>query len=221
MSVQDEIQIIGEPTALYRLYAKDGKLLYVGITHDIIVRFGQHAARKPWWPEVARKTMVWYGSRAAAFRAEAEAIRTEKPVHNMTGSARREECSRHGRRARSNRSDLADRNKAIILRLDELVRKEPQNFTLPARLPSPNGVAGDPGGPVPLYLQLADWVQAQVTSGQWEPGRRLPSERDLAEQWEVGYITIRRAMAELRERGLVVSSQGVGTFITRELPPGN
>ena len=71
----------------------------------------------------------------------------------------------------------------------------------------------DRGSPVPLYRQLADYVETCVTSGTWEPGRRLPAERDLAEEWEVGYMTVRRTMRELRERGIVVSVQGLGTFI--------
>jgi GntR family transcriptional regulator len=73
----------------------------------------------------------------------------------------------------------------------------------------------DRGSPVPLYKQLADYVVMCVTSGEWQPGRRLPSERDLAEEWEVGYMTIRRMMRELRERGVVISVQGKGTYIAR------
>jgi GntR family transcriptional regulator len=72
----------------------------------------------------------------------------------------------------------------------------------------------DRGSPVPLYVQLADYVVSCVTSGAWQPGRRLPSERDLAEEWEVGYMTVRRTMRELRERGVVISVQGKGTYIT-------
>ena len=72
----------------------------------------------------------------------------------------------------------------------------------------------DRGSPVPLYRQLADYVEALVTSGTWGPGRRLPAERDLAEEWGVGYMTVRRMMRELRERSLVISVQGKGTYIT-------
>jgi GntR family transcriptional regulator len=73
----------------------------------------------------------------------------------------------------------------------------------------------DRGSPVPLYRQLADYVEACVTSGAWEPGRKLPAERDLAEEWDVGYMTVRRTMQELRERGVVISVQGKGTFLRR------
>ncbi len=72
----------------------------------------------------------------------------------------------------------------------------------------------DAASPVPIYIQIADYVAARVASGQLKKGSRLPAERDLAEQWGVAYLTVRRAMRELRERGLVTSVVGKGTFIT-------
>lgn len=79
-----EVQVIDElPTALYRLHASDGTLLYVGVTGELRARFTQHAAAKPWWPEVARKTVTWYGTRRSAMDAEAVAIVAEKPRYNI------------------------------------------------------------------------------------------------------------------------------------------
>ena len=80
-------------------------------------------------------------------------------------------------------------------------------------------MAGDDGmfnasSAVPIYRQAADFIAGEVESGRLKPGDRLPSERDLADQWGVAYLTVRRAMQELRERGLVVSVQGKGTFVT-------
>lgn len=66
---------------------------------------------------------------------------------------------------------------------------------------------------VPLYVQVADHVTAQITSGALAVGAKLPAERDLAEQWGVAYLTVRRAMRELRERGLVTSVVGKGTYV--------
>jgi len=71
----------------------------------------------------------------------------------------------------------------------------------------------DPASAVPLYVQAADYVAAQIERGELAPGARLPAERDLAEQWGIAYQTVRRTMRELRERGLVVSVPGKGTFI--------
>jgi DNA-binding GntR family transcriptional regulator len=66
---------------------------------------------------------------------------------------------------------------------------------------------------VPLYVQAANYVAGQIASGELAPGMRLPAERDLAAQWGIAYQTVRRTMQELRERGLVVSRAGKGTFV--------
>jgi len=71
----------------------------------------------------------------------------------------------------------------------------------------------NPDSLVPLYVQAADYVQAQIAGGSLPVGGRLPSERDLAEEWGIAYQTVRRAMRELRERGLVASVVGKGTFV--------
>jgi GntR family transcriptional regulator len=81
-------------------------------------------------------------------------------------------------------------------------------------LMAPERPAFDHGSVVPLYEQAADHVAGLIASGQLEPGAKLPAERDLAEEWQVGYQTVRRAMRELRERGLVVSRVGKGTFVS-------
>ena len=71
----------------------------------------------------------------------------------------------------------------------------------------------DHGSHVPLYIQGADLITAQVKAGKLAPGTRLPAERDIAEQWSIAYMTVRRMMAELRERGVVVSQPGKGTYV--------
>ncbi len=71
----------------------------------------------------------------------------------------------------------------------------------------------DPDSITPLYVQVADYIAAQISTGKLRLGARLPAERDLADQWGVAYQTIRRAMRELRERGLVTSVVGKGTFV--------
>jgi predicted GIY-YIG superfamily endonuclease len=73
-------------TALYRLYNKNYCLLYVGITGDPEARFAQHKASKPWWREVTRKTVEWYGTRDAAALAEIAAIRVKEPWYNREHS---------------------------------------------------------------------------------------------------------------------------------------
>src|SRR5580692_4982675 len=71
------------PTALYRLYADDGALLYVGVADDLRDRLLTHEREKPWWPAVVRKTASWYDTRKDAELAEAAVIADEHPVHNV------------------------------------------------------------------------------------------------------------------------------------------
>jgi DNA-binding GntR family transcriptional regulator len=73
-----------------------------------------------------------------------------------------------------------------------------------------------PGRPQLEYLRVADDLAARIASGELPPGARLPAEPALAEEYEVAYGTVRRAMDVLRERGLIVTMWGKGTFIREE-----
>lgn len=68
----------------------------------------------------------------------------------------------------------------------------------------------DRAGPVRVYQQVADALAARIGAGRY-PGQ-LPAERDFAREFGVSYATVRRAMAVLRERGLVQTIRGRGTF---------
>jgi len=81
-----------------------------------------------------------------------------------------------------------------------------------------------PWKPVPdahLYVQVADHLAARIASGELAPGSRLPAELDLAAEYGVAYHTVRGAVKLLRERGLVVTLRGRGTYVpsTRQEPP--
>lgn len=70
-----------------------------------------------------------------------------------------------------------------------------------------------------VYVRLANHIEARIRAGELSLGRRLPAERDQAAEYGVAYMTVRRAMKELRERGLIRSVLGRGTYIMEELPP--
>ena len=71
------------------------------------------------------------------------------------------------------------------------------------------------GEPAYLYSRVADHIAARIGAGDLAPGARLPGERDLAAEYEVSLGTARRAVEELRDRGLVVTLPAKGTFIAR------
>ena len=64
-----------------------------------------------------------------------------------------------------------------------------------------------------LYLQVAQQLQALITEGSFAAGKRLPSERDLAEQFGVSRPTIREAMIALEIAGLVQIRSGSGVYV--------
>jgi DNA-binding GntR family transcriptional regulator len=66
------------------------------------------------------------------------------------------------------------------------------------------------------YLQVADDIARRIDIG--EITLKLPSERALADEYEVAYTTVRHAMQILRERGLIVTIHGRGTFVAASLP---
>jgi DNA-binding GntR family transcriptional regulator len=75
----------------------------------------------------------------------------------------------------------------------------------------------DTSGPELVYLQVANHLAGRIESGEFAPGTRLPAERDLAAYYGVAYDTVRRATAVLRDRGLIVTVHGRGTFVSQRL----
>jgi hypothetical protein len=67
---------------LYRIFDAAGALLYIGITHDLGMRFDQHRRDKQWWPQMRHHTIEEAPSRADVMYREARAILTEHPRHN-------------------------------------------------------------------------------------------------------------------------------------------
>ena len=69
-------------------------------------------------------------------------------------------------------------------------------------------------GPVYVYIAVADHIAARIEAGELAAGARLPAERDLAADYQIAVGTARRAVEELRDRGLVVTLPAKGTFVT-------
>jgi DNA-binding GntR family transcriptional regulator len=71
----------------------------------------------------------------------------------------------------------------------------------------------------PVWLQLADILRDLIESGEIGPGKLLPSQRTLMQRYEVSDGTVKRALAQLRDEGLVETEIGRGVFVT-EKPRG-
>jgi GntR family transcriptional regulator len=68
--------------------------------------------------------------------------------------------------------------------------------------------------PTPKYIQIMDYVRQNIKSGSFKSNVRLPSERQLAEQFSVSRLTVTKALKELEQKGLIYTQIGKGTFVT-------
>ncbi len=64
----------------------------------------------------------------------------------------------------------------------------------------------------PIYRQLSDLLEARLAEAA-SPGDRLPSEAALSEEFDVNRLTVRRALSELNQRGLIETVHGKGSFV--------
>jgi DNA-binding GntR family transcriptional regulator len=71
----------------------------------------------------------------------------------------------------------------------------------------------DRSSPIPLYFQVSRQIEAAIERGDLEPGDRLENEIDLADRWGLSRPTMRRAIEELVDKGLLVRRRGVGTQV--------
>ncbi|MGW8881427.1 GntR family transcriptional regulator [[Kitasatospora] papulosa] len=65
----------------------------------------------------------------------------------------------------------------------------------------------------PPYLQVVHELRRRIVDGELKDGDRLPSVRQIAEQWSIAQATAMKALAALRADGLVESVTGVGTVV--------
>ncbi|GAA6180643.1 MULTISPECIES: GntR family transcriptional regulator [unclassified Shimia] len=70
----------------------------------------------------------------------------------------------------------------------------------------------------PRYQQLHRHISAEIRAGTLQPGDQLPPERDLAEVADISRVTVRKAVAQLVEEGLIEQRRGAGSFVAAASP---
>ena len=68
----------------------------------------------------------------------------------------------------------------------------------------------------PIYSQLMDQIKLGIISGEWLPGTKLPSVRELAQEAGVNPNTMQKALSELERSGLVYTQRTSGRYITED-----
>lgn len=181
-----------ERTALYRFYAAGGKLLYVGITKSLGIRWNNHANLQPWWPLVDNQTVQWLPGRKEALVAEKAAIAAEMPLFNIAGVPRGE-------------LPLDDET-GFYVRPKRVPRSRPRHYEeLPAMYQG--------NGWLWPYERVAADIRAAIRAGELKPGEQLPPQPRLAQMAGVSKSVVQGALALLAEEGLVYARPKRGTFV--------
>ncbi len=128
---------------LYRFFAHDDTLLYVGITNNPARRFSKHKDEKEWWLDVARIDLEQFASREELLDAERQAIQDERPLHNI----------------KHNLAAMAAAVPCRGLRVGEVYALALKDGTCPVGLI----VAGDQEG---VTLDLYSWMLERFTAGE-------------------------------------------------------
>lgn len=68
---------------------------------------------------------------------------------------------------------------------------------------------------LPIYQQVSEYLNREISSGRWMAGDRLPIEAELAANLGVAIGTLRKALAKLESEGLIERRQGSGTYVKR------
>lgn len=71
----------------------------------------------------------------------------------------------------------------------------------------------DKSNPTPLHFQIKEDLRKQIMSGHWSNGENFPTDKQLIENYQVSSTTIRRAVSELVNEGLLERRPGKGTFV--------
>src|ERR1700678_3886462 len=74
---------------------------------------------------------------------------------------------------------------------------------------------------LPPYAQIAAELRDQIDNGTLAPGDRVPSTREITQRWGVAMATATKALAALRQEGIVRAIPGVGTVVGREPAHGH
>src|SRR5256714_14773008 len=71
----------------------------------------------------------------------------------------------------------------------------------------------DRQSPIPMYYQIMIQLREKISAGEYTIYSALPPERELVETYQVSRMTIRQAISELVNEGILARRTGIGTFV--------
>lgn len=69
---------------------------------------------------------------------------------------------------------------------------------------------------LPIYIQIHNQIRQRIEDGKWQVGDRLPSERELAQEFGVSRMTLRQAIQTLADEGILERKVGSGTYVANQ-----
>ena len=88
------------------------------------------------------------------------------------------------------------------------------NFNTIAREVGDNMIL-EKNSPIPLHRQVRQYLEGKIDSGEWEPGFKIPTEKELSSLFKVSNITVKRAILDLVNSGKLYRQSGKGTFVNK------
>lgn len=67
-----------------------------------------------------------------------------------------------------------------------------------------------------IWMQIAQQVATRIMTGEWAPGERIPSVRELAAEVQVNPNTVVRSVTFLQEAGIIMNQRGIGYFVAED-----
>lgn len=70
----------------------------------------------------------------------------------------------------------------------------------------------------PIFLEVSEQLRADIVTGKYASGSRLPTENELADTYGISRMTLHKSLTLLEKQGLIVKHQGRGIFVCHDLP---
>src|SRR4051794_37228933 len=99
-------------------------------------------------------------------------------------------------------------------RADKTERALPPPQGKVVKLHAPRSAPQDFAGQ-PLYVQIKDLLRGRILDGSYQPHQQLPSEAEMIAAFKVSRITVRQALGDLENEGLIFRLHGKGTFVSK------
>ncbi|MFC7365338.1 MULTISPECIES: GntR family transcriptional regulator [Bhargavaea] len=72
----------------------------------------------------------------------------------------------------------------------------------------------NPESGIPIYLQIADWIEDGILTGFFEENEKVYSQYQLAEQYRINPATAAKGLSLLADQGILYKKRGLGMFVS-------